>query len=103
MYYFMYRYLIYIYLRNFVQNILCLLFRYNDELALVFMSCNLINIMFRYNDELALVFMSCNLIGGMFQRLEKLKKHAFASVCLFGKDNDSSISGRFKLFLMETH
>jgi len=48
---------------------------------------------YRYNDELALVFMSCNLIGGMFQRLEKLKKHAFASVCLFGKDNDSSISG----------
>eukprot|EP00088_Acartia_fossae_P048117 TRINITY_DN5241_c0_g1_i1.p1 TRINITY_DN5241_c0_g1~~TRINITY_DN5241_c0_g1_i1.p1 ORF type:complete len:1381 (+),score=416.02 TRINITY_DN5241_c0_g1_i1:46-4188(+) len=48
---------------------------------------------YRYNDELALVFMSCNLIGGMFQRLEKLKKHAFASVCLFGNDNNSSISG----------
>lgn len=29
----------------------------------------------------------------MFQRLEKLKKHAFASVCLFGNDNNSSISG----------
>merc|ERR1712096_375395 len=28
-----------------------------------------------------------------FQRLEKLKKNAFASACLFGKDNDSSISG----------
>jgi len=40
-----------------------------------------------------MVFMSCNLIGGMFQRLEKLKKNAFASCCLFGKDNDSSISG----------
>lgn len=48
---------------------------------------------YRYNDELALVFMSCNLMGGMFQRLEKLKKHAFASCCVFGKDNDSSISG----------
>jgi elongation factor 1-gamma len=48
---------------------------------------------YRYNEELALVFMSCNLIGGMFQRLEKLKKHAFASVCLFGSDNNSSISG----------
>ena len=32
-------------------------------------------------------------ILGMFQRLEKLKKHAFASVCLFGADNNSSISG----------
>merc|ERR1711935_47184 len=48
---------------------------------------------YKYNDELTMVFMSCNLIGGMFQRLEKLKKDAFASACLFGKDNDSSISG----------
>merc|ERR1711915_929395 len=45
------------------------------------------------NDEVTMVFMSCNLIGGMFQRLEKLKKNAFASCRLFGKDNDSSISG----------
>lgn len=29
----------------------------------------------------------------MFQRLEKLKKHGFASVCLFGTDNNSTISG----------
>merc|ERR1712082_80977 len=48
---------------------------------------------YKYNSELTMVFMSCNLIGGMFQRLEKLKKNAFASCCLFGKDNDSSISG----------
>merc|ERR1711872_87274 len=48
---------------------------------------------YKYNDELTMVFMSCNLIGGMFQRLDKLKKNAFASCCLFGKDNDSSISG----------
>merc|ERR1711881_417381 len=48
---------------------------------------------YKYNDELTMVFMSCNLMGGMFQRLEKLKKNAFASCCLFGKDNDSSISG----------
>merc|ERR1712025_763498 len=48
---------------------------------------------YKYNDELTMVLMSCNLIGGMFQRLEKLKKNAFASCCLFGKDNDSSISG----------
>merc|ERR1712117_190977 len=48
---------------------------------------------YKYNDELTMVFMSCNLIGGMFQRLDKLNKNAFASVCLFGQTNDSSISG----------
>merc|ERR1712020_772399 len=48
---------------------------------------------YKHNDELTMVFMSCNLIGGMFQRLDKLNKNAFASVCLFGEDNDSSISG----------
>merc|ERR1711892_1480641 len=48
---------------------------------------------YKYKNELTMVFMSCNLIGGMFQRLEKLKKNSFASACLFGKDNDSSISG----------
>lgn len=31
--------------------------------------------------------------AGMFQRLDKLRKNAFASVILFGKDNSSSISG----------
>lgn len=30
---------------------------------------------------------------GMFQRLDKLRKNAFASVILFGTNNDSSISG----------
>ncbi|NWZ88622.1 EF1G factor, partial [Poecile atricapillus] len=30
---------------------------------------------------------------GMFQRLDKLRKNAFASVILFGSDHDSSISG----------
>merc|ERR1719479_248304 len=51
---------------------------------------------YKYNDELTLTFMSCNLIGGMFQRLEKMKKNAFASSCLFvflvygfGKDKTS--------------
>merc|ERR1712243_361295 len=48
---------------------------------------------YKYNDELTMVFMSYNLIGGMFQRLEKLKKNAFASCCLFGENNNSSISG----------
>uniref|UniRef100_A0A914HK53 Elongation factor 1-gamma n=1 Tax=Globodera rostochiensis TaxID=31243 RepID=A0A914HK53_GLORO len=48
---------------------------------------------YKYPNELKLTYMSCNLIGGMFQRLEKLKKNAFASVCLFGTDNNSTISG----------
>jgi len=48
---------------------------------------------YKYNNELTKVFMSCNLITGMFQRLDKMRKAAFASVCLFGADNDSTISG----------
>merc|ERR1712059_188149 len=42
---------------------------------------------YKYNDELTMVFMSCNLIGGMFQRLEKLRKYAFAGIWVWrGKD-----------------
>jgi len=48
---------------------------------------------YKYNDELTMVFMSCNLMGGMYQRLDKLRKHAFASMLLFGENNNSSISG----------
>uniref|UniRef100_A0A8C0VBV0 EF-1-gamma C-terminal domain-containing protein n=1 Tax=Cyanistes caeruleus TaxID=156563 RepID=A0A8C0VBV0_CYACU len=48
---------------------------------------------YRYPEELSQTFMSCNLITGMFQRLDKLRKNAFASVILFGSDHDSSISG----------
>ncbi len=48
---------------------------------------------YKYSDELTMVFMSCNLIGGMFQRLEKLRKNAFAPMILWGEDNNSTISG----------
>ncbi|CAG0888836.1 unnamed protein product [Darwinula stevensoni] len=48
---------------------------------------------YNYNDELTQVFMSCNLISGMYQRLDKMRKHAFASMCLFGENNNSTISG----------
>lgn len=48
---------------------------------------------YKYPEELSKVFMSCNLITGMFQRIEKMRKAAFASVCLFGTDMDSTISG----------
>ncbi|XP_056626223.1 elongation factor 1-gamma [Triplophysa dalaica] len=48
---------------------------------------------YRFPEELTMAFMSCNLITGMFQRLDKLRKNAFASVILFGTNNDSCISG----------
>ncbi|XP_061073301.1 elongation factor 1-gamma-like isoform X3 [Conger conger] len=48
---------------------------------------------YKYPSELGQVFMSCNLITGMFQRLDRLRKHAFASIALLGTDGDSSISG----------
>ncbi|KZS21258.1 Elongation factor 1-gamma [Daphnia magna] len=48
---------------------------------------------YKYSDELTKVFMSANLIGGMYQRLDKMRKQCFASMCLFGTDNDSTISG----------
>merc|ERR1711881_667488 len=35
---------------------------------------------YKYNDELTMSFMASNMVGGMFQRIEKLRKHAFASV-----------------------
>lgn len=48
---------------------------------------------YKYPEDLGQVFMSCNLISGMFQRLEKLRKNAFASVILFGENNASTITG----------
>uniref|UniRef100_A0A8W8I0T1 Elongation factor 1-gamma n=4 Tax=Magallana gigas TaxID=29159 RepID=A0A8W8I0T1_MAGGI len=48
---------------------------------------------YKYNDELAKIFMTSNLIRGMFQRLEKLNKNAFASMCIFGEDNKNTVSG----------
>uniref|UniRef100_A0A672NP80 Eukaryotic translation elongation factor 1 gamma n=1 Tax=Sinocyclocheilus grahami TaxID=75366 RepID=A0A672NP80_SINGR len=48
---------------------------------------------YRFPEELTMSFMSCNLITGMFQRLDKLRKNAFASVILFGANNDSCITG----------
>jgi len=48
---------------------------------------------YKFPQELAQVFMSCNLITGMFQRLDKMRKHAFGSMVLFGDNNNSTISG----------
>jgi elongation factor 1-gamma len=48
---------------------------------------------YKYPQELGLVFMTSNLIGGMFQRIEKLRKNAFGSMCVFGENNDNLIAG----------
>jgi len=48
---------------------------------------------YMYNSELTMDFMTCNLVGGMLQRIEKLKKNAFASMCIFGESNNMAISG----------
>ncbi|CAL8079862.1 unnamed protein product [Calicophoron daubneyi] len=48
---------------------------------------------YKYPEELGMVFMSCNLISGMFQRLERMLKYAFGSMCVFGDNKNSTISG----------
>jgi len=50
---------------------------------------------YKYNDELAKVFMSSNLIGGFFNRLERARKYAFGSLVVLGEDNANSIAGYF--------
>lgn len=46
-----------------------------------------------YPEELTKIFMTLNLVGGFFVRIEKLRKYAFASICVFGEDNNNVISG----------
>lgn len=50
---------------------------------------------YKYPEDLSKIFMTCNLVGGMFQRLEKLRKNAFASMGIFGTDGsgNNNISG----------
>jgi len=48
---------------------------------------------YKYPEELKLTFMSANLIAGMFQRLDRMRKHAFGSMILFGQNYKSTISG----------
>jgi elongation factor 1-gamma len=48
---------------------------------------------YKFAEDLGLVFMSCNLISGMMQRLDKMRKNCFASICLFGENNNSTITG----------
>ena len=48
---------------------------------------------YKYPEELTQVFMTCNLITGFFQRLDKLRKNAFGSMCVFGEANHNTIAG----------
>jgi len=48
---------------------------------------------YKYPEDLTQVFMTCNLVSGFFQRLEKLRKNAFASMCVFGENNNNTIAG----------
>ncbi|RKP04842.1 hypothetical protein THASP1DRAFT_20615, partial [Thamnocephalis sphaerospora] len=50
---------------------------------------------YKYNDELAKVFMSSNLIGGFFARLERARKYAFGVLNVYGADNANQIGGYF--------
>lgn len=50
---------------------------------------------YRYNDELKKIFMTCNLVTGLFARMEALRKYCFASVLIFGEDDNNEISGFF--------
>jgi len=48
---------------------------------------------YKYPEDLTQVFMTCNLVSGFFQRLDKLRKSAFGSMCVFGENNNNTIAG----------
>jgi len=48
---------------------------------------------YKYNAELTKTFMTANLVSGFLQRLDKLRKHAFGSLIIFGEDGGLEISG----------
>jgi len=50
---------------------------------------------YKHNDELKMTFMSANYIGGVIQRLDSFRKYGFASMCVFGENNNNFISGVF--------
>jgi len=43
---------------------------------------------YQYNDECTVDFLSMNLIGGFYQRIEGLRKHAFANMLLVKSDKE---------------
>ena len=48
---------------------------------------------YNYNSELKKMFMVSNLVSGMMQRIEKLRKYAFASVLILGEEDNAAIEG----------
>merc|ERR1719153_1744829 len=48
-----------------------------------------------YTEDLSdqLTFQVCNLVSGMFQRLDRMRKHAFGSMVVFGKTKDTNAIG----------
>jgi len=48
---------------------------------------------YKYPEELRMMFMSANLVSGMMQRLDRMRKHSFGSMILFGESNKTTISG----------
>ena len=52
-------------------------------------------VLYKYNDELTIVFMSSNLISGFNNRLEGSRKYLFGSASVYGENNNSVIEGAF--------
>ena len=48
---------------------------------------------YKYPEDLKQIFMTCNLVSGFYQRLDKLRKYAFASMCVFGENDNNTIAG----------
>jgi elongation factor 1-gamma len=48
---------------------------------------------YKFPEDLGMTFQIENLIEGMYQRLDKLNKNSFASMCVFGKSRDAQIQG----------
>jgi elongation factor 1-gamma len=47
---------------------------------------------YKYNHELAKLYMTANLVGGFLQRLEKLRKYGFGSILILGQEPELKIS-----------
>jgi len=50
---------------------------------------------YKFPAELTQVFMTCNLVTGMYQRLDRMRKHSFGVMAVFGVKNDNTIAGFF--------
>jgi len=50
---------------------------------------------YKFPTELTQVFMTLNLVTGMYQRLDRMRKHSFGVMAVFGVKNDNTIAGFF--------